>query len=239
MKKSNIILLITFGLAFTWTLIVGGLGAAAINSFRQGHNSTYVFTSDEHSQVVIRPSSAPIKELRITGDRSVLIILKTGPEFTVDCMRHDKNYITVINQDGIATIRVEKLPTQGAQMQVTIPELVKVSVDSVFELVINGIAQNNLSVQCRQSQVVDINGCKIRRLTLDFPDKLQKNNVMINESNRFDSLSVSMAGYGTLRLGCMAKSQNLMQVSPKVEIHTRQEIYKHLTFHSNLPVRPK
>ena len=234
MKKSNIILLATFGLAFTWTLFVGGLGAAAINNFLQGHFSTYVFTSDEHKMVDIPSSLATIKELRIVDNRSAIIILRTGTKFSVDCMRRNRSYIKVTNQNGIATIQVEKLPNKSDLIKVTIPELVKITTDNLYDLALIGVVQNNLRLCCRQTQIIDIDSCKIRRVKFDFPGITHKNNVIINETNRFDSLSVFMDGYGSLRMGCVAKSQNLLQVSPKVEINARQEIYKQLTISSIL-----
>ena len=229
MKKSTIILLTTFILALTWTLIVGGLGAAAIITFRQGHISSYVFTSDEHKMLDIPSSPSSIRELRIIDNKSSIMILRTGTKFSVDCMRRDRNSIKVSNQNGIITIRVENLPSQGDEIRVSIPELEKIYCDSLYELVLNGVVQTNLSVCCTQTQIVDIDSCKIGKIRFDFPGKNQKNNVMINETNRFDSLSVSMDGYGSLRMGCAAKSQNLFQVSPKVEIRASQEIFKQLT----------
>ena len=231
MKKSNIILLVIFIMTFTWTLILGWLGANAINGHKQGNTPSYVFTSDEHKMVDMPSSPVNIRELRIVDNRSAIMILRTGTKFSVDCMRRDRSYIKVSNQNGIVTIQVDQLPNKSDVIKVTIPELVKITTDNLYDLALIGVVQNNLHLCCRQTQIIDIDSCKIRRVKFDFPGITHKNNVMINETNRFDSLSVFMDGYGSLRMGCIAKSQNLLQVSPKVEINARQEIYKQLTIH--------
>jgi hypothetical protein len=239
MKKSNLILVIAFSLTFIWTIILGLLGSSVIQDNKIGKESSFAVSHQKHAVLDIPGSSIPVNGLSVTGEGSVLLSITRGKELSLECRRAFWDYIKTSNRNGKILICINRLPSQGEQINITIPEISSVSIDSVFQVYIKGLSQKALHIRCSNVAAFSADSCKIGSFSLDLPGKNKQHDVNISGTNFVDSLSASIDGYGFLRLGIIGKFKNQIRLSDRIEIRTSADLMKQLSIENLNPAGNK
>ena len=229
MKKSNIILVITFSVAIIWILLIGWFAASAINNYRQGKDPYFARSHQQFLESRKKLFAVPVKELLISAEGSMTLTILAGKELAV--LSHpriwDCKYTAMEN--GKAMISFTKLRENNYDDPVTIllPGVPSVSLENFYNVTINGLNLKEIHLICKRVHSFISSSCKIGALNLDFPGKQDQQDICINKSNRIDTLVASIMGFGRIRLET-AGFKNRISLSDSLYVETTYDLLKKL-----------
>jgi len=109
MKKSNILIISAFFLAFIWIVLIGCLGASAIKNHLQGKDPYFATTHQQYLESMKKNFPAPVSELCISGEGTAILNILPGNELTV--LAHPKTWNCIYTdlKNGKSMISFKKL----------------------------------------------------------------------------------------------------------------------------------
>jgi hypothetical protein len=130
----------------------------------------------------------------------------------------------VSTKDGQLFIHAESANLNGGSIDISIPDIPTIAIYGGYEVNLNSFSQEKLHLQCNQSYFYKMNQCRIGMLTLKFPESNLVRSIQINESNKIDSLMVTMNGEGSLLLNAIGKDYNILKLSDKIDLTTKPRL---------------
>jgi hypothetical protein len=206
MKKSNILIACASGLALCSILLIGWFAATAINNYRQGKDP---FFARSYSQY---------EEMTITA----------GKEFSFLAFPRvwDCTYTDLKNGKGI--IRFIRLSDYKVPITLRLPEIPSVSIDNISNVNIELLTHRSLRLKCTRIAHLSLMNCKLRTLDIDFPGKMDHQEIFIANCNQIDTLVASVRGSGNLRLEMAGNYKNQVTISDSIKLLATSEIFKKL-----------
>jgi len=227
MKKSNIILIFAFGVAFIWTVLIGLFAASAINNDIQGKESFFARSHTRYLDVHKRTFPMPANELLISGDGKISFTILPGKELTVLSNPKEWNCEYIILKNGQSLMRFKLLNEYDDKVVITLPVIPIVTIDNCSQVTIDNLNQKSIKYICKQVVSLTAVRCITEKLNLDFPGKNDFNQIMIDHSNFFDTLVASIKGFGTLHLQT-AGIQNQLFLSNSINVEATSDILRKL-----------
>lgn len=227
MKKSNIILISAFGVAFIWTVLIGLFAASAINSDIQGKESAFARSHTRYLDVHKKTFPKPTNELQISGDGKISFTILPGKELTVLSNPKEWNCEYTVLKNGQSLIRFKQLDEYDDKVIITLPVIPAVSIDNCSQVTIDDLNQKAISYNCKRVVSFTAVRCITGKLNLDFPGKKDFSQITIDHSNFIDTLVTSIKGFGTLHLQT-AGIQNKLSLSDSIRVEATSDILKKL-----------
>ena len=233
MKKSTVFLVIAFCLAICWTILVGWFAAYAINNYRQGKDPYFARSHQQFLESRKKLFAVPVKELLISAEGSMTLTILAGKELAV--LSHpriwDCKYTAMEN--GKAMISFTKLRENNYDDPVTIllPGVPSVSLENFYNVTINGLNRKEFHLQCKGIHSFISSNCTVGTLCLDFPGKMDQQDICMNKSDQIDTLIASIRGSGRIRLETAA-TENQISLSDSIYLEATCETMKKLVLTS-------
>jgi len=228
MKKSNILLLSAFFLAFFWTLLIGWFAASAINNFLQGKDPYFARTHHQYMESKKRIFPLPVSELCISGDGATIITILPGKELAVLSEPRIWNCVYTDMKNGKSMISLTKQIEYNDPVTITLPEIPSLSLYNFSEVTIKGLEQKEIHFQCKQVNSFTFSSCKIATLSLDFPRTRDQQDINIDKSNQIDNFIASVQGSGKIRLETAGHLKNHLSLSDSIKIEASFDLMKRL-----------
>jgi hypothetical protein len=229
MKKSNILLISAFVLAFFWTLLIGWFAASAINNYLQGKDPYFARTHSQYLESKKKSFPIPVNELCISGEGTAIITIVPGKELTILSEPRIWNYVYTDLKNGKSMISFKKLLEYNDPVTITIPEIPSFSLDNFSEVTMKGLNQKEIHIQCKRVLSFTSGSCKIGTLSLDFPRTRDQQDIYIDKSNQIDTLIASVRGSGRIRLETTGKLKNQLSLSDSIKVEASYDLMKKLS----------
>ena len=229
MKKSNLIIIIAFPITIIWTLLLGWFGSSAINTIRAGKNSPFAVSELQKYAHQLPKGSSPVKELQISGDRTAVVTIIKGNEFSVNYNKSFRHYIRTNFKSGKFLLQIDSLPFRGDYIEIVVPDIPLISASNLFELNVKCLNQKVACFQCSRVTTLHIDSCSFETLKVDFPGNSDRHGIWIGKTNIIGSLFASINGYGCLELGTIGKDKNSLSLSDSIEVRSKFDLFKRLS----------
>jgi hypothetical protein len=229
MKKSNILLVSAFFLAFTWIILIGCLAASEIKNHLQGKEPCFARTHQQYLESRKKIFPVPVSELCISVEGMAVITILAGKELTV--LAHPKTWNCIYTdlKNGKSMIIFKRLMEYNDPITITIPEIPSLSLDNFSEVNVKGLDRKEIHFQCKQVGSFTASSCKITTLSLEFPGNKDHQDIYIDKSNEIGTLIASVKGSGKIRLETIGQLTNQISLSDSVHIEATYDMMKQLS----------
>jgi len=228
MKKSNILLVSTIGLAVCWTILIGWFASYAINNYLKGKDPYFARTHRQFLESSKKTFPMPVNELSVSGEGAAIITILPGNEL---CVLANPKFTGCAYSDlknGKALISLKNLMEYNDPVTIKLTGIPSLSLDGFSEVSIKGLDLKEIQIHCTGAGSFILDSCRIGTLHLDFPCSRDQLDIRIDRSNSILNFIASARGSGKLRMETAGQCKNQIILSDSIKIEATYDLMKKL-----------